>query len=332
MGSMRAVQVHKFGGPQVLRVAEDVPIPKVEPRKVLVRVRAAGVNPVDTYIREGSFGYTFSLPYTPGKDGAGLVEEVGEGVAGLQPGDRVFFSNRNMSNKHGSYAQYSLLDDTDVWRLPESVSFAKGAALGIPYFTAYRALVLKAKTQASHRVLIHGASGSVGSACVQIAKHKLGATVAGTAGTPLGMELVKSLGADFVACHRHRDYLPKITEWAGGSGVDVIIEMLANVNLNHDLELLGQNGVVVVVGNRGSIQINPRDMMGKETSIMGTALFSSTPEEWQETARFVIEALEGGWLNPVVERTYPLEGAKAAHHDIIHSAGAKGHLLIDPDV
>ncbi|XP_077545800.1 quinone oxidoreductase-like isoform X2 [Haemaphysalis longicornis] len=300
--------------------------------KVLVRVKAAGVNPVDTYIREGSFGYSFSLPYTPGKDGAGIVEQVGKGVMGLQEGDRVFFSNRNMANKHGSCAQYSLLDDTDVWKLPEAVSFTKGAALGVPYFTAYRALVLKAKTQASHRVLIHGASGSVGTACVQIAKHKLGATVAGTAGTPHGMELVKSLGADFTTCHREKDYLPKITEWAGGQGVNVIIEMLANVNLAHDLELLGQNGIVIVVGNRGSIKIDPRDMMRKETSIMGTALFSSTPEEWQATARFVAEGLEAGWLNPVVERTYPLAGAKDAHHDIINSPGAKGHLVIDPDL
>lgn len=332
MRSMRAVQVHKFGGPQVLQVAEGAPIPKVEPNKVLVRVKAAGVNPVDTYIREGSFGYTFSLPYTPGKDGAGIVEEVGQGVTALQKGDRVFFSNRNMNNPHGSYAQYSLLDDTDVWKLPEAVSFSKGAALGIPYFTAYRALVLKAKTQASHRVLIHGASGSVGTACVQIAKHKLGATVVGTAGTAYGMEMIKGLGADFTACHRQKDYLPKITEWAGSRGLDVIIEMLANVNLVNDLELLGQNGVVIVVGNRGPIQIDPRDMMRKETSIMGTALFSSTPEEWQAAARFVVEGLEAGWLNPVVERTYPLEGAKAAHHDIIHSLGAKGHLAIDPDL
>lgn len=332
MRTMRAVQVHEFGGPQVLKVAEDVPIPKVEPRKVLVRVKAAGVNPVDTYIHEGSFGYTYRLPYTPGKDGAGLVEDVGDGVAGLQPGDRVFFSNRNMSNKYGSYAQYSLLDDMDVWKLPESVSFAKGAALGIPYFTAYRALVLKAKAQASHRVLIHGASGSVGSACVQIAKHKLGATVAGTAGTPYGVELVRSLCAEFAICHRHMDYLSKIMEWTGGSGVDVIIEMLANVNLNHDIDLLGQNGVVVVVGNRGSIQIDPRHMMRKETSIIGTALFSSTPEEWQATAQFVVEGLEAGWLNPVVKRSYPLDGAEAAHHDIIHSAGAMGQLLIDPDM
>ncbi|KAK8775231.1 quinone oxidoreductase-like [Amblyomma americanum] len=329
---MRAIQVHKFGGPQVLQVATNVPIPKVEPGKVLVHVKAAGVNPVDTYIREGSFGYSYSAPYTPGKDGAGLVEEVGEGVTSVKRGDRVFFSNRNRNNVHGSYAQYSLLDDVDVWPLPERVSFEKGAALGIPYFTAYRAIVLKAKTQASHHLLVHGASGGVGTACIQIAKHLVGAKVAGTAGTPYGLDLVRSLGADFAACHRQRGYLPKITEWTEGHGVNVIIEMLANVNLEHDLTLLGQNGVVVVVGNRGSIEIDPRHMMGRETSIIGTALFSSTPEEWQATAKAIVQGLEAGWLDPVMDRTYPLAEAKAAHHDIMHSKGAKGNMVINPDL
>lgn len=329
---MRAIQVQKFGGPQVLQVATNVPIPKVEPHKVLVRVKAAGVNPVDTYIREGSFGHSCSVPYTPGKDGAGLVEEIGEGVANIKRGDRVFFSNRNRNNAHGSYAQYSLLDDVDVWRLPESVSFEKGAALGIPYFTAYRAIVLKAKAQASHHLLVHGASGGVGTACIQIAKHLVGAKVAGTAGTPYGLELVQSLGADFAACHRQRGYLPKIKEWTKGHGVDVIIEMLANVNLEHDLTLLGQNGVVAVVGSHGSIEIDPRQMMGRETSIIGTALFSCTPEEWQATAKAIIQGLEAGWLDPVMDRTYPLSETKAAHHDIMHSKGAKGNIVINPDL
>ncbi|KAK8768108.1 hypothetical protein V5799_005111, partial [Amblyomma americanum] len=299
---------------------------------VLVRVKAAGVNPVDAYIREGSFGHTYPTPYTPGKDGAGLVEGVGEGVTTVKRGDRVFFSNRNLGNVHGSYAQYSLLDDTDVWRLPEHVSFEKGAALGIPYFTAYRAIVLKAKTQASHRLLVHGASGGVGTACIQIAKNMVGAKVAGTAGTSYGLELIRSLGADFAACHRQQDYLSKIMEWTEGHGVNAIVEMLANVNLPHDLDLLGQNGIVVVVGSRGSVEIDPRHMMWKETSITGVARFATTPAELQAAAKAVIQGLEAGWLDPVMDRTYPLTAAKSAHHDIIHSKGAKGNIVIHPDL
>lgn len=329
---MRAIRVNKLGGPQVLQLSENVPIPEVEPRKVLVRVKAAGVNPVDTYIREGTFSYTFPVPFTPGKDGAGVVEEVGEGVSSVKRGERVFFSNRDMKNTHGSYAQYCLVNDTDVWRLPERMSFEKGAALGIPYFTAYRAIVLKAKAQASHRLLVHGASGSVGTASVQIAKHLVGCRVAGTAGTSYGMELVKSLGAEFTACHKQRDYLSKITEWTEGQGLNVIIEMLANVNLENDLTLLGKNGVVIVVGNRGSTKIDARHMMGKETSITGAALFASTPEEWQSTAEAVIKGIEDGWLDPVMDRTYPLGDAKASHHDIMNSKGAKGRLIINPDL
>uniref|UniRef100_A0A023GIK1 Putative pig3 p53-inducible quinone oxidoreductase n=1 Tax=Amblyomma triste TaxID=251400 RepID=A0A023GIK1_AMBTT len=329
---MRAIQVQKFGGPEVLQLATNVPIPKVEAHKVLVRVKAAGVNPVDAYIREGSFGHTYPTPYTPGKDGAGLVEEVGKGVTTVKPGDRVFFSNRNLGNVHGSYAQYSLLDDTDVWRLPEHVSFEKGAAMGIPYFTAYRAIVLKAKTQASYRVLVHGASGGVGTACIQIAKNLVGAKVAGTAGTTHGLELVRNLGADFAACHRQQDYVSKIMEWTEGHGVNVIVEMLANVNLQHDLNLLDQNGTVVVVGNRGSVEIDPRRMMWKETSITGAALFASTPEEWQATAKSLIQGLEAGWLDPVLDRSYSLTEAKTAHHDIIHSKGARGNIVLHPDL
>ncbi|XP_075560212.1 quinone oxidoreductase-like [Dermacentor variabilis] len=329
---MRAIRVNKLGGPQVLQLSEKVPVPEVEPRKVLVRVKAAGVNPVDTYIREGTFAYTYPVPFTPGKDGAGVVEEVGEGVGNVKRGERVFFSIRDAKNTHGSYAQYCLVSDTDVWRLPESMSFEKGAALGIPYFTAYRAIVLKAKAQASHRLLVHGASGSVGTASIQIAKRLVGCQVAGTAGTSYGMELVKSLGAEFTACHKQRDYLPKIMEWTEGQGLDVIIEMLANVNLDNDLTLLRKNGVVIVVGNRGSTKIDARHMMGKETSITGAALFASTPEEWQATAEAVIKGIEDGWLDPVMDRTYPLGDAKAAHHDIINSKGAKGRLVINPDL
>ncbi|XP_050032318.2 quinone oxidoreductase-like [Dermacentor andersoni] len=329
---MRAIRVNKLGGPQVLQLSEKVPVPEVEPRKVLVRVKAAGVNPVDTYIREGMFAYTYPVPFTPGKDGAGVVEEVGEGVGNVKRGERVFFSIRDAKNTHGSYAQYCLVSDTDVWRLPERMSFEKGAALGIPYFTAYRAIVLKAKAQASHRLLVHGASGSVGTASIQIAKRLVGCQVAGTAGTSYGMELVKSLGAEFTACHKQRDYLPKIMEWTEGQGLDVVIEMLANVNLDNDLTLLRKNGVVIVVGNRGSTKIDARHMMGKETSITGAALFASTPEEWQATAEAVIKGIEDGWLDPVMDRTYPLGDAKAAHHDIINSKGAKGRLVINPDL
>lgn len=329
---MRAIQVHKAGGPIVLQLVTNAQIPKATGSKVLVNVKAAGVNPVDTYIREGAYGHLPPFPYTPGKDGAGVVEQVGETVVNFKKGDRVFFSSRCRDNVYGSYAQYALLDMSDVWTLPDRLTFQQGSALGIPYLTAYRALVLKANTKEGETVLVHGASGSVGIASVQIAKRLLGAKVIGTAGTAEGADLVRKVGADCVVCHKERDYLKKIMEWTEDKGVNVVVEMLANVNLAKDLGILSREGRVMVIGNRGAITINPRDMMGLETSITGVALFSSTPRQWAQSAAAVVEGAHAGWVDPVVNKVYPLGEAKTAHHDIIHSKGAHGRLVLDPSL
>uniref|UniRef100_A0A1S4KWP0 Quinone oxidoreductase, putative n=1 Tax=Ixodes scapularis TaxID=6945 RepID=A0A1S4KWP0_IXOSC len=329
MSVMRAIQVNKFGGPQVLQECH-VPIPKVTPGKVLVRVKAAGVNPIDTLIREGTYPTSFQLPYTPGKDGAGLVEEVGEGDTPLKARDRVFFCNRDASNVHGSYAQYSLLKATDVWPLPEKISFQQGACLGIPYLTAYKALVLKAKVTADKLVLVHGASGAVGTAAVQIAKH-FKAKVAGTAGTPAGMDVVKQRGADLVKKKKLFSHLVGFQKWTNDRGVDIILEMLANVNLPVDFNMIGQNGLILVIGSRGDVKVNPCCLMGKESAVMGIALMKATPEEWQAMAENVARGAEEGWIKPVMDRVYPLGGAKAAHHDLINRKGAKGKVTLDPD-
>uniref|UniRef100_A0A2R5LKW1 Putative zinc-binding oxidoreductase n=1 Tax=Ornithodoros turicata TaxID=34597 RepID=A0A2R5LKW1_9ACAR len=328
---MRAIQVHKAGGPTVLQLASNVAVPKATGTKVLINVKAAGINPVDTYIREGAFGYTPPLPYTPGKDGAGIVEAVGEAVHNFKKGDRVFFSNRCRENTHGSYAQYCLVDTGDTWPLPERLTFQQGAALGIPYLTAYRALVLKAGAQEGETVLVHGASGSVGIATLQIAKSLVHAKVIGTAGTSEGIELVKKLGADCAVCHKDKDYLKKIMEWTENKGVNVVVEMLANVNLAKDLGLLCREGRVVVIGSRGTITINPRDLMGLETTITGVSLFSSTPRQWAQSAAAIVDGARAGWVDPVVNKVYPLGDAKQAHNDITHSKGAHGRLVLDPD-
>lgn len=329
MALMRAIQVTKFGGPQVLQECR-LPVPKVTPGKVLVRVKAAGVNPIDTYIREGKFPPSFVLPYTPGKDGAGIVEEVSEGVDHLQKGDKVFFCCKDSSNVHGSYAQYSLLNATDVWPLPENLNFQQGACLGIPYLTAYRALMIKAKLTSNKVVMVHGASGSVGTAAVQIAKH-FNAKVVGTAGTQTGLQVVKQVGADLAVCHRDKDYLNSILKWTDGRGVDIILEMLANVNLPGDFNIVAKDGLILVIGSRGTVEIDPRCLMMKESAVMGVGLMSATPEEWQSMAQNVVQGAEEGWIKPVMDRLYPLTGAKAAHHDMINSRGAKGHFTIDPD-
>jgi len=321
---MKAVRVHRFGGPEVLSLDLAAPVPDIKPNQVLVRVLTAGVNPVETYIREGQYSRLPELPYTPGSDAAGYVAQLGSAVAGLNPGDRVFVSGT--SSNSGTYAQYVVSDDTYVFPLHERLSFAQGASLGVPFFTAYKALILRAQARPGETVLIHGASGAVGTAAVQIARA-IGATVVGTAGTKEGMDVVSKCGAHHVFNHNHKSYEKKMIEHLG-TGFDVIIEHLANINLGHDLQMLKHGARVMVVGCRGAVNINPRHLMLPEASIRGVSLGTTTPAEWSEMGAAIVAGIESGWVNPVINQEYCMDQVAQVHHDIIHSKGAKGKLVL----
>lgn len=310
---MRAIRVSQFGGPEVLKLV-DVDDPVAGPGEVLVRLHAAGVNPVEAYIRTGQYARLPELPYTPGGDGAGVIEALGDGVTGWSPGDRVYVAA--FLSKAGTYAERVACAARSVHRLPDGASFAQGAALGVPAATAYRALVLRAHVKAGETVLVHGASGAVGVAAVQLARG-MGLRVLGTAGSDAGTKAVREAGAHEVFSHREDGYEKRIGEATGGRGVDVILEMLANVNLDRDLTLLAPKGRVVVIGNRGRIEIDPRLTMGKETAILGTTLWSTTPEEYSQIHAALVAALESGVLRPIVGRELPLADAAEAHRAIL---------------
>ena len=225
---MKAIRVHAFGDPEVMQV-EEVPSPSPGKGEVLVRVKACGVNPVDTYIRSGAYAAKPALPYTPGSDLGGIVEAAGEGVTRLKAGDRVYAAGTIT----GSYAEYALCREDQVHPIPDNVGFSQGAALGVPYRASFRALFHRAKAIAGETVLIHGATGGVGLSAVQWARAA-GLTVIGTGGTDAGRKLAAEQGAHHVFSHKEPDYLDKIRSLTGGRGVDVIIEMLANVNLGKD--------------------------------------------------------------------------------------------------
>lgn len=320
---MKAILVREFGGPEVLKLAE-VPTPKPVAGQVLVRVHAAGVNPYDTYMRAGTYAVKPPLPYTPGSDGAGIVEAVGEGVKKVKAGDRVYTA-RTVS---GAYAQYALGLEDQVQRLPEKLSFAQGAGVWVPYGTAFHALHHSAKAHASETVLVHGASGGVGSAAVQMARA-MGLTVFGTAGTGKGIELVKREGAHQVFDHSKAGYVDEIMKATSGRGVDVILEMLANVNLSNDLKLLALNGRAIIIGNRGEITINPRDLMLRRASARGFTLWGITPEEEADIYAGLAAGLENGTLRPVVGKELPLAEAARAHKEILEP-GAAGKIVLVP--
>ena len=320
---MKAIQVYQFGGPEVLAVRE-VPTPKPGPGEVLVRVRAAGVNPYDTYMRNGAYPVKPALPYTPGSDAAGTIEAVGEGVAKVKPGDRVYTA----TTLTGAYAECALARENQVYPLPGKITFPQGAGLWVPYGTAYTALRHHADARAGETLLIHGASGGVGIAAVQFARA-LGLTVIGTAGTSRGLELVKKEGAHHVFDHSKAGYAEEILKATGGRGVDLVLEMLANVNLATDLKLLAIRGRVIVIGNRGEITINPRELMARRASVCGFTLWAATEAESAEIHAAIAAGLENGTLRPIVGKELPLKDAPQSHTDVL-APGAFGKIVLIP--
>jgi len=320
---MKAIQVHEFGGPDVLKLAE-VPTPKPEAGQVLVRVHAAGVNPYDTYMRAGTYAVKPPLPYTPGSDAAGVVEAVGVGVSKVKPGARVYTAK----TVTGAYAEYALALENQVQALPGKINFSQGAGIWVPYGTAYFALFYSAQARASETVLIHGASGGVGTAGVQIARA-MGMTVIGTAGTDKGLDLVKREGAHHAFNHTKAGYAEEILNATGGRGVDVVLEMLANVNLATDMKLLATNGRVIVIGNRGEITINPRELMLRRGVVRGFTLWATTDTEAADIYAGIGAGLENGTLRPVVGKELPLAEAPRAHKEILEP-GAAGKIVLVP--
>ena len=319
---MLSIRVHQTGGPEVLKL-EEVPDPEPGPGQVLVSVRAAGVNPVDTYIRSGRYGQK-DFPYTPGADAAGVVESVGAGTRRFKPGDRVYTAG----TLTGAYASKALAAEAQVHPLPEAITFAQGAALGVPYGTAYRALFQRAGARPGETVLVHGASGGVGTAVVQFARAA-GLVVLGTGGTDRGRRLALDQGAHHVLDHTAPTYLDEIMRLTAGRGADVIIEMLANVNLDKDLTVIAPRGRIVVVGSRGKVEVDPRGTMRSEADIRGMMLFAATPEEMKEIHAAIVAGLENGTLRPVVGLEIPLREAPKAHEAVMQP-GAYGKIVLVP--
>jgi NADPH2:quinone reductase len=319
---MKAIVVREFGPPAVMKL-EDVPDPKAGAGQVVVRVRAVGVNPVDAYIRSGTYARKPALPYTPGTDIGGVVESIGAGVSRVKPGDRVY-----AHAVVGGCAESALCEEWQVHPVPERVTFQQGAAIGVPYATAWRALFIRAGARAGDTVLVHGASGGVGTAAIQIARSH-GMRVIGTAGTDAGLKLVRDQGAHEALNHRDPTYFDRIMPLTGGSGVNVVLEMLANVNLDRDLDVLAFRGRVVVIGSRGRVEIDPRKTMGKDAAVLGMTLFNATREEFMEIHSGIRAGLENGTLTPVIGREMPLADASRAHEGVMEP-GAMGKLVLIP--
>ena len=320
---MKAIRVSEYGGPSVLKL-EEVSALKPGSTQVLVRNHAVGVNPVDTYLRSNTDNRGPKLPYTPGSDSAGVVEAVGESVRGVKAGDRVYVGG----TVSGAYAEQTLCEQTQVHALPGNASFAQGAAVNVPYATAFHALFHRAHGESGESVLVHGASGGVGIAAVQLARAR-GLTVIGTAGTDKGRRTVLEQGAHYVLDHNAPSYLAEVVKLTNGQGVDVILEMLANVNLQKDFGALAMRGRIAVIGNRGNIEINPRLAMNKNAAILGVALFHASPAQLVGIHGALVEGLRNGSLRPVIHEELPLAQASKAHEAVMQN-GHVGKIVLVP--
>jgi NADPH2:quinone reductase len=320
---MKAIVVHEFGAPEVMKL-EDFPTPVAGPGQAVVRIHAAGVNPFDTYMRAGIYAIKPPLPYVPGGEGAGVVDSVGEGVTKFKPGDRVYVGHP----LSGTYAEYTLALESHLHRLPDHTTFNHGAGIYVACGTAYHALFHHANTHASETVLVHGASGGVGIAAVQIARA-MGLTVIGTAGTDKGLELVRREGAHHAFNHRTPGYTDAIINATNGRGVDVVLEMLANVNLAADLKLLARFGRVIIIGSRGDISITPRDLMSRTASVRGFVLWGISEADEADVHAGLYAGLENRTVRPVVGKELPLSEAVRAHKEIMEP-GAQGKIILTP--
>jgi NADPH2:quinone reductase len=317
---MKAIRVSEFGGPEVLHL-QEIPAPEPGAGQVLVKMQAAGVNPVDTYIRGGAYGRLPDLPYTPGFDGSGIIDAVGQGVP-LQKGMRVYLSG----SLTGTYAEFALCTPAQIHPLPDHLSFAQGAALGIPYATAEYALFHRGGAKAGETVLIQGGTGGVGLAAVELARAA-GLTVLATGGSAEGRALATERGAHAVFDHSAPDYLEQIHAATSRRGVALILEMLANRNLAADLSLLAPAGRVVVIGSRGPIEINPRDIMIRNADVRGVMLFAMPPAELSSVHGALQEKLQSRIVQPVIGREFRLGEAAVAHRAIMEG-GAAGKIIL----
>jgi len=317
---MRAIRYAEHGGPEVLSV-DDVDRPEAGHGDLLVRVEAAGINPVDTYFREGEYPVP-ELPWTPGSDAAGVVEAVGEGVEGFERGDRVFATGLGNWNQ-GTCAEYVRVPSDHAATLPAGCSFEEGAALGLVGVTAWQALVHHAGVEPGERVLIHSGSGGVGHVAVQLAAA-MGAQVTTTA-SPNYHDTLRDLGAETVLDYTRSDLAEAI---ADAGAPDVILDTFANEYAELDFEVAAEGGRVVAIGNTeptAPVPMGPGKSKDLRFQVM--SMFN-TPDTGAVLSRLGT-LLAAGSVVPEVTRTYALDETAAAHRDVLGESFL-GKLVVKP--
>ncbi|HEY8969901.1 MAG TPA: NADP-dependent oxidoreductase [Puia sp.] len=287
---MKAIQIHSYGGPEVLKV-EEVARPQVSSHDVLIKVYASGVNPVDWKAREGYMKH--SLPFIPGWDVSGVVEETGPAVKNFKKGDAVY--SRPDMKGNGSYAEYVVAKDTEMGHKPATVDHITAAAIPLAGLTAWQGLFTHGKLQPGQRLLILGASGGVGSLAVQFAKWK-GAYVIGTTSEP-NLSFVRELGADEAIDYHKRGYENLITH------VDMVFDTIGGEAQKNTLRLLRPGGILVT-----TLKIEDAAAFEKKGVRITGMMAQANQDDLESIARLVDE----GKVRPAIQKVFPLEKAADA--------------------
>ncbi len=332
MMTMKAVIFDKFGDANVLHYTE-VPRPEPGPGQVRVRLHAASLNHLDLFVRSGEREKNIPLPHILGCDGAGIVDETGEGVTSFVPGDRVaispgiscgtcsscaagretFCASYHVlgTRENGTYAEYVCVGESNLVFLAENLSFVEGAAVPLVFLTAWHMLVSRAEVRSGETVLIHGAGSGVGSAAIQIAKFH-GATVIATAGSDEKLVKAKSLGADEVVNYATNDFTEEVKKLTGKRGVDVVFEHTGGDVFAKSITVLARGGRLVTCGSTTDYMANVdvRYLYSRQQTLMGSWM------GWKHELEHVMKLFgspTGRKFNPVIDSVFPLAKAADAH-------------------
>ncbi len=316
---MKAVLMTEAGSPEVLQVRDvqnpGVPLGETE---LLIRLEAAGVNPIDTKLRQRGTFYPDQMPAILGCDGAGVVEAIGAGVQRFRINDEVYFCQGGLGTNQGNYTEYIVVDERFVARKPSSVSFVEAAAAPLVLITAWEALYELGRLEPGERVLIHGGAGGVGHVAIQLAKLK-GASVCTTVSSQEKANFVKQLGADHVIFYNQTDFVQATLDWTGGEGVDLAFDTVGGATFQQTFPSVRIYGDIVTILEPDAKTVwkiaRQRNLrIGLE--LMLTPLLQGMVEAQQHHTEILEQCakwIDAGKLKIHVGKTFPLEQAAQAH-------------------
>lgn len=328
---MQALHMTACGGTEVLQLV-TLPQPKItNPNEILVRVKAASVNPVDTKLRRHGLFYPDALPAILGLDGAGIIESVGEEVQHFRPGDEVWYCHGGLGNAPGNYAEYHLINQDLVQFKPQTIDFVHAAAAPLVLLTAWEALFDRGQLTAGQTVLIHAGAGGVGHVAIQMAKLA-GAQVITTVSSPEKTAFVQELGADVVVNYTQQNWLQEVLDWTAGQGVDIAFDTVGPEVFAASIPAVAHYGNLVTILDPGMMDLKEARMRNLRISLelMLTPMLRNLPSALAhqgEILRRCGEWIDAGKLHLHVSQVFALEQAALAHA-LIEAGHVLGKLVL----